>query len=98
MSNKYYYIKEVGDIENIVQGEGEIPKPGQGEVLVKIHATSLNYRDTVILYNTYKIPSLDKLIPLSDAAGEVVDIGDGVKKWKKGDRVISLFRQGHQVS
>ena len=68
------------------------PKPGPRQVLVKIRATSLNYRDLMIVNNRYgqvKLP----LVPLSDGAGEIVAVGEGVEKWKPGDRVIGTFFQ-----
>lgn len=69
------------------------PKPGPGEVLVRWRAQSLNYRDLVIVQGTY-IPNLPlPFTPLSDAAGEVVAVGDGVSRWKSGDRVIGQFIQ-----
>ena len=78
-------------IENLSIAEKEIPTPKRSEVLVKIHAISLNYRDYLTIegkYNpNYKLP----LVPCSDSAGEIVAIGEDVSKWKIGDRVMGVF-------
>lgn len=68
-----------------------VPTPASGEVLVRWHAWSLNYRDLVILEGTY-LPHLP--LPatlLSDAAGEVIACGAGVTHWRPGDRVVSHY-------
>ncbi|HSI65286.1 MAG TPA: NAD(P)-dependent alcohol dehydrogenase [Candidatus Saccharimonadia bacterium] len=73
--------------------EQELPKPGSHEVLVRIRAVSLNYRD---LGTTMRERPGNLPLPFticSDGAGEVVEVGAGVKKWKAGDRVIPLFFQ-----
>jgi NADPH:quinone reductase-like Zn-dependent oxidoreductase len=70
------------------------PKPGQRQVLVKVAACSLNFRDLAIAVGTYRMPVLDKLIPLSDGAGEVVEVGADVTRVKAGDRVAGCFFQG----
>lgn len=71
-----------------------IPLPGPREVLVKIKAVSLNYKDgeTVEgLFNHHKaIEMPDTIVPCGDAAGEIFLLGEGVTRWKKGDRVLSL--------
>ncbi len=70
-----------------------IPSPGPGEVLVRVRATSLNYRDLMVSDGRYGRVALP-LTPLSDGAGEVVAVGEGVAKWEKGDRVAGSFFQG----
>ncbi|MBI2518665.1 MAG: NAD(P)-dependent alcohol dehydrogenase [Opitutae bacterium] len=73
-----------------------IPQPGSGEVLVRWRAQSLNYRDLVIVQGTY-LPNLPlPFTPLSDAAGEVVSVGDSVTAWRPGDRVIGHYIQSWQ--
>ncbi len=64
------------------------PSPRR-EVLVRIHAVSLNYRDKLMV----TMPSLFRpgLVPLSDGAGEIVAVGDGVQRWQVGDRVAGCF-------
>jgi NADPH:quinone reductase-like Zn-dependent oxidoreductase len=62
-------------------------------VLVKVAACSLNYRDLAIALGTYRMPTKPSLIPLSDGAGEVIEIGAGVTRVKVGDRVAGCFFQ-----
>lgn len=72
------------------------PTPGAGEVLVRWHAFSLNYRDLVVVQGSY-MPGLPlPYTPLSDGAGEVVALGHGVTEWKIGDRVASHYVQSWQ--
>jgi len=85
------------------QGEGnklmlhEVPRPsaGPGQVVVRIRATSLNRRDLSVMDNAYG-PGSDAngLVPLSDGAGEVVEVGDGVTRFTVGDRVAGTFFRG----
>lgn len=69
------------------------PHPGAGEVLIKIHAVSLNYRDLMMVKGTYNPKLSLPRVPCSDGAGEVAAIGEGVSAWKPGDRVCSCFFQ-----
>jgi NADPH:quinone reductase-like Zn-dependent oxidoreductase len=69
------------------------PKPSRGQVVVRVRAASLNYRDIMVLTGRYGDMRLP-IIPLSDGAGEIVAIGEGVTRWKLGDRVAGLFFQG----
>jgi len=70
------------------------PKPAPGQVLVRVHATSLNYRDLLVSDGRGKVAL--PLIPLSDGAGEIAAVGQGVIGWKTGDRVAGTFFQGWQ--
>lgn len=70
------------------------PAPGPGEVLVRMRAASLNYRDTLIVRGGYRSQQkLENLIPVSDGAGDVAAIGEGVSEFAVGERVIALFCQ-----
>jgi len=65
-----------------------------GQVLVRIRAASLNRRDQAIISGTYfGRPAARDMIPLSDGAGEVTAVGDGVTAFKPGDRVVATFAQ-----
>jgi NADPH:quinone reductase-like Zn-dependent oxidoreductase len=75
----------------VLEKEVPLPKPGRGQVLVRVHATSLNFRDLAILKGHYPAATADKAIPLSDGAGEVVALGEGVTQWKVGARVAATF-------
>jgi NADPH:quinone reductase-like Zn-dependent oxidoreductase len=70
-----------------------IQAPAADEVIVKVRATSLNRRDIMVLRGAYPVGSRDTLVPVSDGAGEVVAIGDGVTRWQIGDRVAGVFFQ-----
>lgn len=74
--------------------ERDVPVAGPGQVLVRVKATSLNYRDQSVVTGKYFIgPVKVNTIPLSDGAGEVAAIGDGVSRFKVGDRVAGTFFQ-----
>lgn len=90
---KTYEINEFG-IDNLNLVERDMPAPGPGEVLVKIHALSLNYRDLMVVRGEYNPRASFPVVPLSDAAGEVVEVGEGVTKWKAGDRVCAVYAPG----
>ena len=71
------------------------PDPGPGEVLVRVHATSLNYRDQAIVLGRYFGSAIRAAgAPLSDGAGVVAAVGAGVKSLAAGDRVAGTFFQG----
>lgn len=75
----------------LVQREEPVPEPQRGEVLVRVEATSLNYRDLLILDGDHFGGGPGNLIPLSDAAGEVAAVGEGVTRFAPGDRVLNSF-------
>ena len=82
-------VKKPGGPGNLIIKDRADPKPAVGEILVRIHASSLNYHDFVVVMGG--IPTDDGRIPMSDGAGEVVAVGEGVTKFKPGDKVVSLF-------
>lgn len=67
------------------------PSPKHGEVLVRIRAVSLNYRDYMNVMGIRGVTGPIPRIPCSDGAGEVVSIGPGVSEWRSGDRVVCPF-------
>lgn len=89
---KAYEIEEFG-IENLAISERAEPEPKAGEILVRFQAASLNYRDLMVVSGTYNPKMKRPAVPLSDGAGEVVGLGDGVTKWAIGDRVMPIFAQ-----
>jgi NADPH:quinone reductase-like Zn-dependent oxidoreductase len=98
--NKQWLTNQDG-LDKLHRGEGTVPQPGEKEVLVKIQAVSLNYRDTEVangLYNHHK--SLDEnnksLVLASDMCGIIVEAGPGASL-KEGQRVLSIFLQTHQT-
>ncbi len=90
---KVYEINEFG-IDNLALAERDDPSPKANEVKVKFHAVSLNYRDLMMVKGAYNPKLKMPLVPLSDGAGEVVEIGEAVTKFKVGDRVCPIFMQG----
>ncbi|MDB6153952.1 MAG: alcohol dehydrogenase, partial [Chthoniobacteraceae bacterium] len=72
------------------------PKPAPGQVLIKVHAVSLNYRDLMVADGRYGKAAVP-LVPISDGAGEIVALGEGVNRWQVGDRVAATFFQGWQT-
>lgn len=69
---------------------------GATECLVRMEAASLNYRDVAMLQGNYPLPVKAGLVPVSDGAGVVVAVGEGVETLRVGDRVCTLFHQGWQ--
>jgi NADPH:quinone reductase-like Zn-dependent oxidoreductase len=90
---KLYEIRETKGVDSLTLIEREVPKPAPGEVLIRVHAVSLNYRDLLIVQGRYMRGLKVPLIPLSDGAGEVVETGAGVTRVKRGDRVAGIFMQ-----
>ncbi|PJZ86736.1 alcohol dehydrogenase catalytic domain-containing protein, partial [Leptospira levettii] len=89
MGNKVWEIQGNFGIQNLKETEREIPETlAPKEVLVRLTATSLNYRDYLMVIGTYNPRQKLPLIPCSDGAGVVEAVGSEVTLWKKGDRVL----------
>ncbi|MEN0005100.1 MAG: NAD(P)-dependent alcohol dehydrogenase [Bacteroidota bacterium] len=86
---RYISIPTGGGLDHIKVQEQASATPKAGEVLVRWHATSLNFHDYLVAIGAIPVP--EGRIPMSDGAGEVIGIGEGVSEWKVGDRVMSLF-------
>lgn len=80
-------------IDALTKVERPDPKPSHRQVLVKVAAGSLNYRDLGIVRGTYRQAVRENIIPLSDGAGEVIEVGSGVTRVKVGDKVAGCFFQ-----
>ena len=91
---KSYEIQKYGGLEGLKLVDRPLPDPGDYDVVVKIKAASLNYRDLVVLRGQYDRHPVQGRVPLSDGAGEVVAVGRAVTKFKLGDRVAGCFFQG----
>lgn len=86
--------KGASTLDDLALVEVAPPVPGPGEVLVRVHACSLNYRDQLIPLGRYMGGAVDRdTVPLSDGAGEVAAVGAGVTRWAVGDRVAGTFFQ-----
>jgi NADPH:quinone reductase-like Zn-dependent oxidoreductase len=86
---KSYHANKGAGLASLTVKEHDIPVPGPHEVLVRVQATSLNYRELMILRGTYPMPIKPEVIPLADGAGEIVAVGPGVTRAKVGDRVMA---------
>ncbi|KAF7355954.1 Alcohol dehydrogenase superfamily protein [Mycena venus] len=92
-TTRYYYFPQVGEYSYLAQTSSPLQPLKSDEVLVKIHAVSLQARDQSIALGHF--PSCPNIIPCSDMAGEVVAIGAGVVTWKHGDRVCANLMLDH---
>lgn len=84
---RYVVQPNVKGVDALQIQKAETPKPGPGEVCIRVRAASINYRDLITVQRGIN----QELVPFSDGAGEVEDIGPGVAHLKKGDRVLGLF-------
>jgi NADPH:quinone reductase-like Zn-dependent oxidoreductase len=91
---KVYEIQGNFGLDALRLAERPQPRPGPGEVLIKVRAVSLNYRDLLVVKGAYNPKMPLPRIPASDAAGEVVEIGPNVTRVKTGARVAGLFMPG----
>jgi len=82
-------IRQPASLDNLYLDSADAPSPGPGEIKVRICAASLNFRDGLVANGFF--PVKDGLIPLSDGAGEVLEVGAGVTEFRPGDAVVSTF-------
>jgi NADPH:quinone reductase-like Zn-dependent oxidoreductase len=87
---------EAFGIDSLALADKEHAKPGPGQVQVRVHAVSLNYRDLMLVKGIYNPRLALPRVPCSDGAGEVIAVGAGVTQWKTGDRVAGIFMQSWQ--
>jgi NADPH:quinone reductase-like Zn-dependent oxidoreductase len=89
---KCFEVQEFG-IDKLALVDREMPRPGPGEVLVRLTAASLNYRDYLVVQGAYNPKLKRPIVPLSDGVGVIEDLGPSVTRFKKGDRVAACFMQ-----
>ncbi|MBV8897706.1 MAG: NAD(P)-dependent alcohol dehydrogenase [Acidobacteriaceae bacterium] len=89
---KQFEIREFG-IDQLALVDHEKPTPGFGQALVRMTAASLNYRDLMLVEGKYNPKLKRPMVPVSDGAGVVEEIGPGVTRFKPGDRVVASFMQ-----
>ena len=91
---KTYEIQKYGGPEGLELVDRPLPEAGDRDVVVRIGAASLNYRDLVVIRGKYDRNPREGRVPLSDGAGEVISVGSAVTRVKVGDRVAGCFFQG----
>jgi NADPH:quinone reductase-like Zn-dependent oxidoreductase len=88
---KAYEVRETTGLDGLALNSSRPePQPGHGQILVRMRAAALNYRDQGVIKGVYGYTKFP-VIPLSDGAGEITAIGPGVTQFKPGDRVTSTF-------
>jgi NADPH2:quinone reductase len=87
-------INEHGPLEKLTLGEFPDPKPGKGEVLIDVHAASVNFPDLLVIGGTYQNLPPRPFVPGKDLAGVVAAVGEGVSRVKPGDRVLAQIEHG----
>ena len=89
-----FELRDSFGLEHLVPAERAVPKAKAGEVLVRLRAVSLNFRDLLVIQGKYNPRMKLPRVPVSDGAGEVVSVGEDVTTWKSGDRVVIPFFPG----
>ncbi len=87
-------VNEHGPLEKISLGAFPDPQPGKGEVLVDVHAASVNFPDLLVIGGTYQHLPPRPFVPGKDLAGVVAAVGDGVTRVRPGERVIAQVEHG----
>src|SRR5229473_1632488 len=88
---KSYHVNKGAGIAGLMVKEHDIPVPGPHEVLVRVQANSLNFRELSILRGYYPLPIRPDVVPVSDGAGWVVAVGSDVTRARVGDRVADVL-------
>lgn len=88
MANQAWQVISPGELQLVDLGE-PLPKPGDKQILIRLHAAALNYKDRLVVNHDphYPIATKPRLVPCIDGAGVVEESGPG-SAWKKGDRVV----------
>lgn len=91
--NGKYLVTPGKGIAGLRLERAPVPKPRRGQVLVRMKAFSLNYRDLLIMDGHYPGGAPGTVVPLSDGAGEIVELGEGCTRFAPGERVCPIFMQ-----
>ncbi|KAJ7507098.1 NAD(P)-binding protein [Mycena galericulata] len=86
-----YRLNKFEGFDSLELTESPTPTPGPSQVLVKVHAVSLQYRDLMVAKGAYPKPLQPGIVPVSDMAGEIVAVGNAVSNFSVGDRVCANF-------
>lgn len=87
-------VHRLGGPEGLQVDDLPEPAPGPGEVAVRVRAVALNFRDLMMIKGHYNPKLAVPFVPLSDGAGEIAALGQGVTRWQVGDRVAAAFMPG----
>lgn len=88
-----WHVDRPGSLEGLVLRQHEVPQPGPHQVLMRVAASALNFRDLGGVFGGMHGGIRAGMVPLSDGAGEVLATGSGVTRVKAGDRVVALYNQ-----
>jgi NADPH2:quinone reductase len=88
---KVIKFEQFGGPEVLQWTDADKPVPAENEVLVEVKASGVNYADTARREGQYVVPTKLPYIPGAEVAGEIVEVGSGVKNFKQGDRVVALI-------
>ena len=91
---KAVLLEGFGGVDVMKIGEAEKPSPKEGQVLLQVHATTVNRPDLVQRMGNYPPPAGDSEILGLEVAGTIAELGAGVSGWKIGDRVMTLVGGG----
>ncbi|MCU1646541.1 MAG: alcohol dehydrogenase [Nocardia sp.] len=86
-----YHLDPLRGLDGLSTRAQPIPVAGPHQVVVRVRATSLNRRDTMLMDGTYPVPFTPDTVPLVDGVGEVIALGDGVTRAALGDRVMGTY-------
>ncbi|GAA5072383.1 zinc-dependent alcohol dehydrogenase family protein [Nocardia iowensis] len=90
MSAIAYHFEPGSDLAGLTSASQQVPEPGPGQIVIRVHAAAVNRRDLMIVEGT-SLPATPGVVPLADGVGDVVAIGSGVVRAAVGDRVTSTF-------
>ncbi len=88
---KAWVLGEPGGMDNLQLVERPRPEPRRHEVVLRMRAASINYRDMEICRGSFAMKFPLPIIPLSDGVGEVVAVGEDVRRVKVGERVCTAY-------
>ena len=75
---KTYRLEKTGSLDHLSLNHEPDPTPSSQEVVIRVKANALNYRDLMVMRGAYRVPPRPRVIPLSDGAGEIVAVGSNV--------------------